>query len=74
MDEMDYELDRVEISPAQDFDRGFVQMACDQREKGCVYKLPHYHCKICGHQVNSDEKRRDYHPCCSEACINAYNQ
>ena len=57
----------------QDFDRGFVQMACDRKEK-CGYGLPHYHCKICGNQVNSDEKRRDYHPCCSLACIKSYNQ
>ena len=58
----------------QDFDRGSVQMGCDQREKGCAYMLPHYHCKICGYQVNSDELRRDYHPCCSLGCILAYNQ
>lgn len=58
----------------QDFDRGFVQMECDQRENGCTYELAHYHCKICGLQVNSDEKRRDYHPCCSLACIKTYNQ
>ena len=58
----------------QDFDRGMVPMECDQREKGCTYALPHYHCKVCGNQVNSDELRRDYHPCCSEMCIGIWNQ
>lgn len=55
-------------------DRGFVQMKCEKREEGCTYGLPHYHCKTCGRQVNSDELRRDYHPCCSEKCIKTYNQ
>ena len=57
----------------QDFDRGLVQMACDRKET-CQYKLPHYHCKICGRQVNSDELIQDYHPCCSEKCIKVYNK
>lgn len=54
-------------------DRGFVQMVCDRKEI-CGYKLPHYHCVVCGNQVNSDELRRDYHPCCSAECIIIYNQ
>ena len=53
-------------------DRGFVQMVCDRKET-CNYGLPHYHCQICGMQVNSDELRRDYHPCCSLECIKIYN-
>ena len=53
-------------------DRGFVQMVCDRKET-CNYELPHYHCQICGMQVNSDELRRDYHPCCSLECIKIYN-
>jgi len=57
----------------RDFDRGFVQMVCDRKEE-CDYRLPHYHCKICGAQVNSDQKRLDYHPCCSQECILAFNQ
>lgn len=74
-DGVDYmDQDRAEVSLAQDFDRGFVQMECDQKDKGCTYGLPHYHCQICGNQVNSDEKRRDYHPCCSLGCIKTYNQ
>ncbi len=56
-----------------DFDRGFVQMSCDRKGK-CTYLLPHYHCTICGTQVNSDELARDYHPCCSLGCIKSYNQ
>lgn len=59
---------------SQDFDRGMVPMKCDKREEGCNYGLPHYHCKICGHKVNSDELRRDYHPCCSAECIRIWNQ
>ena len=57
-----------------DFDRGLVEMRCDKKE--CDYQLPHYHCAIstCGKQVNSDELRRDYHPCCSVECIRIYNQ
>ncbi|MDO8676191.1 MAG: hypothetical protein Q7K16_00830 [Candidatus Azambacteria bacterium] len=55
-----------------DFDRGLVKMECDKKE--CNYKLPHYHCKICGKQVNNDELRRDYHPCCSLECIKIYNK
>lgn len=60
----------------EDFDRGLVPMKCDQREKGCTYDLPHYHCAVitCGKQVNSDELRRDYHPCCSVECIRIWNQ
>lgn len=58
----------------EDFDRGMVPMKCDQREKGCTYELPHYHCKVCSHRVNSDELRRDYHPCCSIKCIRVYNK
>ena len=55
-----------------DFDRGFVQMKCDKED--CDYGLPHYHCQICVMQVNSDELRRDYHPCCSKECIKIWNQ
>jgi len=59
----------------RDFDRGFTQMKCDQRENGCIYPLPHYHCQICGTKINDDEiALREFHPCCSEACILAYNQ
>lgn len=56
----------------QDFDRGFVKMSCNKKD-ACSYKLPHYHCKICGYKVNNDELRRDYHPCCSVECIRIYN-
>ena len=56
----------------QDFDRGLVPMKCDKED--CDYGLPHYHCQICGKQVNSDELRRDYHPCCSVECIRIWNQ
>lgn len=55
-------------------DRGFIQMKCNKKKEGCNYSLPHYHCEICGRQVNSDELRRDYNPCCSEKCIRDYNQ
>jgi len=55
-----------------DFDRGMVPMICDKED--CTYGLPHYHCRICGMQVNSDELRRDYHPCCSKECIRIWNQ
>ncbi len=54
-----------------DVDRGLVKMRCDKKE--CDYKLPHYHCVICDNHVNSDEKIRDYHPCCSLECIQIYN-
>ena len=39
----------------------------------CDYPCPHYHCKICGAQVNNDEKRQEFHPCCSEEHIKIYN-
>lgn len=58
--------------PEQDFDRGMVPMECNKEK--CDYGLPHYHCKVCDAQVNSDELRRDYHPCCSEGCIKIWNQ
>lgn len=72
-DVLSRERDINQPSLDQDFDRGFVQMSCDRKEK-CGYGLPHYHCKICGNQVNNDELRRDYHPCCSVECIVVYNQ
>lgn len=75
MNDMGYNFER-DGSPVfdQDFDRGFVQMRCDKRLEGCAYGLPHYHCKICGRQVNDDELRRDYHPCCSVECVKIYNK
>jgi len=57
---------------AGDIDRGLVKMRCSKAE--CDYSLPHYHCEICGNHVNSDELRRDYHPCCSLECIKIYNK
>ncbi len=66
--------DIYQLPLAQDFDRGMVPMVCDQREKGCTYELPHYHCQICHKQVNSDELRRDYHHCCSVECVGIWNQ
>jgi len=56
----------------EDVDRGLVPMVCDKPD--CNYKLPHYHCVICEAQVNSDDKARDYHPCCSEKCVEIYNK
>lgn len=69
--------DRIDDSPivSRDFDRGFVQMNCNQRKLGCGYTLPHYHCQICGTQVNDDDLTlREFHPCCSYECILIYNQ
>jgi len=54
-----------------DYDRSLATMICDK--DGCNYSCPHYHCKICGEQVNSDEKRQEFHPCCSEEHIKMYN-
>jgi len=45
------------------------EMKCNK----CDYPCPHYHCKICGAQVNNDEKRQEFHPCCSEEHIKIYN-
>ena len=50
--------------PDQDFDRGMVPMTTDCGRPDCDYHLPHYHCVVCGAQVNSDDKARDFHPCC----------
>ncbi len=73
-DMLDMGYDDPPVILDQDFDRGMVPMKCDQRENGCSYVLHHYHCQICDKQVNSDELRRDYHPCCSVECIRVYNQ
>lgn len=56
---------------SDDIDRALVKMSCEK--PGCHYNLPHYHCVVCGTQINSDDKNRDYHPCCSEKCIKIYN-
>ena len=44
----------------------------------CNYRLPHYHCKIpnCRIQINigDDDKRDEFHPCCSEEHIKIYNE
>lgn len=53
-----------------DCDSGLVRMQCDKKK--CDYKLPHYHCKICPTQVNSDDRCKDFYPCCSEKCIKIY--
>ena len=60
--------------PDQDFDRGLVPMTTDCGRSDCNYHLPHYHCKICGVQINSDDRMKDFHPCCSEKCIKIYNE
>ena len=54
-----------------DVDPGSVPMRCDK--ENCTYNLPHYHCKICPTQVNSDDGCKDFYPCCSENCIKIYN-
>lgn len=47
----------------------------DCLKNNCDYKLPHYHCKICGKRILMDDGDRHerYHPCCSAGHIREYN-